>query len=246
MKLRQIIGLLILLSASVTSAKNKEFYEQAIQSMVSGKLQVETINNTPIDGMKELVINTGKSQEIIYISTDGQYIFNGSLFDIKNQIDLTADKKNELRIDRLQKFTNSERINYYPDNMQHKVTVFTDIDCPYCRQLHQQMADYNDLGIGISYLFFPRTGLNTDSSNKAVAAWCADDRKKALDRGMSGKQLTELQCDNPVADHYNAGIAVGVSGTPALILEDGTMIPGLVPPQQLKQRINRLNNSSSQ
>jgi thiol:disulfide interchange protein DsbC len=192
--------------------------------------------------MKELTVNTGRSREIIYISTSGDYIFNGSLFDIKNRVDVTEHKKSALRIDRLNAFNEAQRVDYFPDDMQYKVTIFTDIDCPYCRQLHQQMADYNDLGIGISYLFFPRSGLNTESSEKAVTAWCSDDRKKALDEGMRGAEMSQLQCDNPVADHYNAGIAVGVSGTPALVLEDGTMIPGLVPPQQLKQRLDAINN----
>lgn len=243
MKQLYICGITLLLILSESSADNKQVYEQALKSITSGNLSVEAINDTPISGMKELTVNTGKSREILYISTDGQYIFNGSLFDVENRIDVTERKKGDLRSQRLSVFKDNSRINYYADDMQHLVTVFTDVDCPYCRQLHQQMTEYNELGIGISYLFFPRSGLNTDSAQKAVSAWCSDDRKKALDQLMAGKQLTQLQCDNPVTEHYNAGIAIGVSGTPALIREDGTMIPGLVPPQQLKQRLEMIDNS---
>ncbi len=243
MKQLYICGITLLLILSESLADNKQVYEQALKSITSGNLSVEAINDTPISGMKELTVNTGKSREILYISTDGQYIFNGSLFDVENRIDVTERKKGDLRLQRLSVFKDNRRINYYADDMQHLVTVFTDVDCPYCRQLHQQMTEYNELGIGISYLFFPRSGLNTDSAQKAVSAWCSDDRKKALDQAMAGTQLTQLQCDNPVTEHYNAGIAIGVSGTPALILEDGTMIPGLVPPQQLKQRLEMIDNS---
>lgn len=243
MKQIYIFGIALLLILTESSADNKQVYEQALKSIASGNLSVEAINDTPISGMKELTVNTGNRQEIIYISTDGDYIFNGSLFDIKNRIDVTENKKAELRNIRLKQFNLAQRVNYFPENMQYTVTVFTDLDCPYCRQLHQQLADYHDLGIGISYLFFPRSGLDTPSSQKAVSAWCADDRKKALDKALNGAELPQLQCDNPVAEHYNAGIAVGVTGTPALVLEDGTMIPGLVSPQQLKQRLDRINNS---
>ena len=243
MRLAPFLTVVLLMFSTWSSANNKETYENAISQMVSGNISVESVKDTPIEGMKELTVNTGKSREIIYISTDGNYIFNGSLFDLKNRTDLTAQKKNQIRAARLQQFTDSQRVNYFPDNMHHKITVFTDLDCPYCRQLHQQMAEYNDLGIGISYLFFPRSGLDTPSSKKAVAAWCADNQKNALDKGMSGTELPQLQCDNPVADHYNAGIAIGVTGTPALIMEDGTMIPGLVPPQQLKQRLDMMSQS---
>ncbi|MCW8869612.1 MAG: thioredoxin fold domain-containing protein [Proteobacteria bacterium] len=243
MKLVHVTAVGFILAASMSSAVNQSTYQQALRSVTAGEVSIESIKDTPIAGMKELTVNTGKTLEIIYISADGNYIFNGSLFDVKNRVDITASHKNGLRSQQLLKFSDSDRINFFPDNMTDKVTVFTDLDCPYCRQMHQQMADYNELGIGISYLFFPRTGLNTDSAQKAVYAWCAENPKKALNKAMAGEQLPEIQCDNPVADHYNAGIAVGVSGTPALILEDGTMLPGLIPPQQLKQRLDRINKS---
>ncbi len=239
-----IIGFCLVVTA-VASATDKQTYEQLLQSITSDRIRVEAVHDTPIEGLKELTVFTGKSREIIYMSADGQYIFNGSLFDIKNRLDVTENKRAALRASHLKQFGDSQRVNYYPDNMQYQVTVFTDLDCPYCRQLHQQMDQYNDLGIGISYLFFPRSGLNTESSHKAVSAWCADDRKKAIDRAMSGGQLSQLQCDNPVSAHYNAGIAVGVSGTPAWVLEDGTMIPGLVPPKQLKQQLDKMTSNQS-
>lgn len=243
MKIKYVTAVGFILAAATSYAVNQSTYEQAIRSLTTGEVSIESVKDTPIKGMKELTVNTGKTMEIIYISTDGNYIFNGSVFDVEKRVDITANHKNKLRAQQLLKFSDSDRLNFLPDNMTNQVTVFTDLDCPYCRQMHQQMADYNELGIGISYLFFPRTGLNTDSAQKAVSAWCAENPKKALNQAMAGDQLPEIQCDNPVADHYNAGIAVGVSGTPALILEDGTMLPGLLPPQQLKQRLDRINKN---
>src|SRR5690606_35260891 len=119
-------------------------------------------------------------------------------------------------------------------------TVFTDIDCGYCRKLHAEMQGYNELGIGVSYLFFPRSGLKTASYDKAVSVWCAADQQKAMDKAKAGSQVAEKQCDNPVAEQYQAGLASGVTGTPALILQDGTMLPGYMPPDQLKQRLDSL------
>ena len=220
-------------------------YENALKTITSGQIKIEAINDTPVAGMKELTVNTGRSLEILYISENGQYIFNGNLFDIKNKKDITEEKKSQLRQQYLSQIDDRNRLNYFPENMQYKVTVFTDIDCPYCRQLHAQMDEYNDLGIGISYLFFPRSGLGTPSADKAITVWCSDNQKQAMNKSKSGEELTQLQCDNPISEHYNSGIAVGVTGTPAIILADGTLIPGLVPPAQLKQRLDALSNRNS-
>ncbi len=240
MRYSSVLVLLVGLMGVSQAANNIDKYEQALKTITSGPIKIEAVKDTPVAGMKELTVNTGRSMEILYISENGEYIFNGNLFDIKNRKDITEQKKSTLRQQYLSKIDDRNRINYFPEDMQYRVTVFTDIDCPYCRELHAQMSEYNELGIGVSYLFFPRSGLDTPSADKAVTVWCSDTPKEAMDKSTSGAQLSQLQCDNPITEHYNSGIAVGVTGTPAIILADGTLIPGLVPPKQLKQRLDAL------
>ncbi|MGJ8662306.1 MAG: thioredoxin fold domain-containing protein, partial [Marinicella sp.] len=145
-----------------------------------------------------------------------------------------------LRKELLAKMGDSQRINFYPENMEHHVTVFTDIDCGYCRKLHAEMTQYNDLGIGISYLFFPRAGLQSASFDKAVNVWCATDQQQAMTLAKAGETVEPQKCDNPITDHYKAGLSSGVSGTPALVLDNGMIMPGYLPPQQLKQRLDAI------
>ena len=130
----------------------------------------------------------------------------------------------------------------YKRQTQHTVTVFTDIDCGYCRKMHSQMAAYNKEGIKIRYLMFPREGVNSDSFNKAVAVWCADDRQDAMTKAKRGEEIARKTCDNPVEAQFELGQKLGVRGTPSMILEDGEMIPGYVPPTQLAQLLAKGNN----
>lgn len=240
----KIIFLAFLLTVFSVSAENDVApYQKALAKITAPNVKVTAVFDTPIGDIKELMVDTGRGTDIVYMSEDGQYLIQGSIFDIDRRVDITDQKKAGLRVETLDKFGADSRINYFPDDMQYEVTVFTDIDCGYCRKLHAEMQGYNDLGIGISYLFFPRSGLKTASYDKAVSVWCAADQHKAMDQAKAGSQVAQKQCDNPVTEQYQAGLATGVTGTPALILKDGTMLPGYMPPQQLKQRLDSLRAS---
>ncbi len=138
-------------------------------------------------------------------------------------------------------------IVFAPEQPKHMITVFTDIDCAYCRKLHRQMDEYNRLGIGVRYLFYPRAGPNSASFRKAVAVWCAKDRKQALTTAKAGGKIEMLKCPSPVRQHMDKGKQVGVSGTPTIILENGTKLPGYVSPPKLsriiQQRLGRTDAS---
>ena len=123
---------------------------------------------------------------------------------------------------------------FSPEKYDHTVTVFTDIDCGYCRKLHNEMNGYHDNGIRVRYMFFPRAGVGSDSYQKAVSVWCADDRNEAMTQAKQGRPLPEKQCENPVREELLLGRLLGVNGTPAIFLESGEMIPGYVPPDKLK------------
>jgi len=116
--------------------------------------------------------------------------------------------------------------------------VFTDLDCGYCRKLHSEMAKYNELGIRVRYLFFPREGPDTESWDKAVSVWCSANRNDALTRAKKGETIKAAKCKpNPVQRDYELGQDVGLRGTPAIVLPDGDLLPGYVPPAMLAQRL---------
>ncbi|MCW8869611.1 MAG: thioredoxin fold domain-containing protein [Proteobacteria bacterium] len=240
MYLKTILLLLLTTVFTVSADNDVAPYQKALAKITAPNVKVTAVFDTPIGDIKELMIDTGRGTDIVYMSKDGSYLIQGSIFDIDRRVDITDQKKAGLRAEKLSQFGDESRINFFPEEMQYKVTVFTDIDCGYCRKLHADMQGYNDLGIGISYLFFPRSGLKTASYDKAVSVWCAADQQKAMDQAKAGSQVAEKQCDNPVTEQYQAGLASGVTGTPALILQDGTMLPGYLPPDQLKQRLDSL------
>jgi len=136
----------------------------------------------------------------------------------------------------------SEMVIFSPKNPLYTVTVFTDVDCQYCRKLHSDMAELNKLGIRVRYLFYPRTGPNTESWRKAEVVWCSADRNDALTRAKAGGQLDmNKRCPaTPVAREYALGQSVGVKGTPAIITDSGDFINGYMPPQELLQAIKKL------
>ena len=125
------------------------------------------------------------------------------------------------------------------------ITVFTDITCGYCHKLHEQMADYNALGITVRYLAFPRQGLDSDAEKEMKAIWCAKDKNKAFDDVMAGKSVAPASCDVDIADHYALGVQLGVSGTPAVVLSNGTLVPGYQPPKEMKEFLDEHQKMTS-
>jgi thiol:disulfide interchange protein DsbC len=129
------------------------------------------------------------------------------------------------------------------EKTDHTVTVFTDIDCGYCRKLHNEITDYTQNGIKVRYLMFPRAGFNSESYHKAVSVWCAENRQEAMTRAKRGESVTPKKCPNPVQEQAELGQSLGVQGTPSIILENGQMIPGYVPAAQLAQMLDESNST---
>jgi thiol:disulfide interchange protein DsbC len=123
--------------------------------------------------------------------------------------------------------------------VKHTVTVFTDVDCGYCRQFHREIDKVTALGIEVHYLFFPRTGPNTESWEKAERVWCAPDRNAALTKAKLGGDLPKPTCGNtPVEDHWSLGRKIGVRGTPSMFSESGELIGGYLPPATLAKALD--------
>ena len=192
---------------------------------------------TPLPGIFEYA----QGADIIYVTADGRYAFDGDLYDLEGERNVTDARRREQRLTMLAGIPEKDMLIYGSSKAKHTVTVFTDIDCGYCRQLHSQIAKYNELGIRVRYLFYPRSGPETESWDKAVLVWCSSNRNDAMTRAKKGEALKNAKCaDNPVARDYELGQDMRLRGTPAIVLPNGDLLPGYVPPAMLAQRLGAL------
>jgi thiol:disulfide interchange protein DsbC len=196
----------------------------------------DELKSTPIPNIYEMT----RGSEVAYVTTDGKYAISGDLFDIAKNDNLTEAHRRELRMKQIDTIPESDMVVFAPKDPKYTVTVFTDVDCAYCRQLHSQIADYNRLGIRVRYIFYPRSGPNTESWAKAEEVWCSPNRNDALTRAKLGQPLSTKPCaNNPVARTYAMGQNFGLQGTPAILLADGEMIGGYLPPAELIQELKK-------
>jgi thiol:disulfide interchange protein DsbC len=199
----------------------------------------EDLRATPVKGVYELA----HGADISYVTEDAQYVFAGDLYKVSSTGDfpnLSEGRRREMRLKLLAALPESQMLVYGPAGAKHTISVFTDIDCPWCQKLHSQMADYNRLGIRVRYLFYPRTGPDTESWHKADSVWCAADRKEAFTRAKRGEAVENKACpSSPVAREYQLGRQIGVSGTPGVVLENGELIPGYLSPPQMLAHIKQ-------
>jgi thiol:disulfide interchange protein DsbC len=204
-----------------------------IASKIPGT-RAEDLRPSPIPGIYELTRGT----DIAYVTTDGKYAFSGDLIELAPNHNLTETHRRELRTKAIGAIPESDMLVFGPRDAKYTVTVFTDVDCAYCRQLHSQISMYNQLGIKVRYLFFPRTGPNTESWTKAEEVWCSTNRNEALTLAKRGAPLQAKACpNNPVARHYALGRDFGLEGTPAIVLGDGELIGGYLSPGELAQHL---------
>lgn len=236
-----LLSLLVLISVASSNlqsaeadAKTAENIQKSLEMILPG-IQPDSVLTTPIPGLYEVMFGP----KIVYMTEDARFLIQGTIVDLQTRENLTEPRVMEAKIQAIKSVGTDNMVIYSPPEgtaVKHRVNVFTDIDCGYCRKLHGQMAEYNKNGIEIRYLFFPRAGKGSASYKKAVQVWCSDDRRAAMDTAKSGGSLKgKDDCQNPVDDHLLLGSLVGVSGTPALVLDNGQLVPGYVPPDRLIQ-----------
>ncbi|MCU7853821.1 MAG: DsbC family protein [Candidatus Thiodiazotropha sp. (ex Monitilora ramsayi)] len=227
------VFLLVLTSVTIAAptqqSADMEKVRQGMSKLLSGR-QADSITPSPISGLYEVLVGP----QLYYVSADGKYLFSGKLFDINSREDLTTPKVAKVKADAIEQMGEDNMVIFSPKEYQHTVTVFTDIDCGYCRKLHDEIDQYNDLGIRVRYLMFPRAGVGSPAYQKAVNVFCADDKNDAMTRAKAGKDVEEKQCENSVAAQYALGQKVGVTGTPAIFLADGELVPGYVPAAKMQ------------
>jgi thiol:disulfide interchange protein DsbC len=196
--------------------------------------QASDVAVSPIPGLYEVAMGG----LIAYVSADGKYLLSGNVYDLDTQENLTASRRNSARAKALAAASESNMIVFGPANAKMTVTVFTDIDCGYCRKFHSQIAEVNKSGVRVRYMFYPRTGPGTESWTKAEQVWCAADRREALTRAKKGDAVKGKTCgDAAVKSQYELGSDLGVEGTPAIFTQTGDYIGGYVTPAELVQAI---------
>ena len=200
-------------------------------------IPIEQVSKTPLPGIYALELTGGT---VFYGTEDGRYLFAGDLYELgdKDLVNLADISRAAKRRELMASVSETDMI-IFPANAKSKavISVFTDVDCGYCRKLHQEVPALNELGIEVRYLAYPRAGIGSPSYAKIVSAWCADDPNSAITKLKAGERIPDATCDNPVAAQFDLGREVGVTGTPAIVLEDGRLLPGYMPAPNLASAI---------
>ena len=193
-------------------------------------VDVTAIKPSVVPGLLELY----SGAEVYYVTDDGAYFMQAEIVDMETRANVTEESRIQARQSFMDGFDYSRTVTFAADDEQYRVLVFTDIDCGYCRKLHRQIAEYNELGITIQYAFFPRSGPNTESWTKAEQVWCASSRAEALTSAKQNESFETEECDDtPVAAHYALVNQLGLRGTPSLFTSNGTLHMGYLTPDQL-------------
>ena len=193
------------------------------------ELSEATIRPAQIPGLYEIHLDT----KIFYTTKDAKYLLTGDLVDLGTRTNLTEIRRAAIRTRLIDKIGEDNMIVIGPDKPKRTLTVFTDVDCPYCARFHNDVPVLNKYGVKVRYLFYPRAGLKSESYRRSVAVWCADDRIKAIGIAKSGGRLDMKTCPNPVKRDYQLGERLDINGTPTIVFDNGKILPGYVPARQL-------------
>ena len=198
-------------------------------------IKPENINKSPIPGLYQVSM----PPRFFYASEDGRYLVDGNLIDMTTKENITKGARNKSISTAINSMGESSMLVFGKKTLKHTITVFTDIDCGYCRKLHNEVSKYNKAGIRVRYMAYPRAGIGSDAFKKAEAVWCSKDRNSALTKAKNGINVESKKCKSPVAEQFSLGNMIGIRGTPAIILEDGSVIPGYIPAARLSDALNK-------
>ena len=231
--------IMFFLAFSLDGIANETEIVTKINQVLPAGMSVKGIKQSQVDGL--FVVDIGDLQPI-YASKDGNFFLYGEMYAIKNG-ELLNTTKQEISLNRRaildSELSEKDFITFAATDEKHVITVFTDVDCGYCRKFHGEIEDYNAQGITVNYVAFPRSGLESDSYNKIVSAWCSSDPKGTLTALKEGRDPALKLCqDHPVEDHYLLGQRIGITGTPAIISSSGDLLPGYLPPMELLKKLN--------
>ena len=183
-------------------------------------------------GLYLVVLKNGPT---LHVTKDGRYFVTGDLYRVEG--DSLVNETEKAKLAKIETLQESDMIVYKAKDEKAHITVFTDVDCVYCRMLHKEVPKLNEAGVTVRYLAYPRSGIGSESYQKMVSIWCSSDPKGWLSKGKAGGDIPENKCVNPVADQFNLGNEVGVRGTPSIILDNGVFLPGYLSAEELVKRL---------
>jgi thiol:disulfide interchange protein DsbC len=226
------------LQSGVASAEDAKDPRIALLKRLPPGSKLEDLRPAPIPGIYEFM----QGADLSYLTADGKFFIDGNIYDMDTRLNLSEARRAQARVALIGALPESQMVIFSPDNPRYTVTVFTDVDCQYCRKLHSEIAEINKLGVRVRYVFFPRSGPGTESWHKAEAVWCSANRNEALTRAKLGAPVdtSKICASTPVDREYNLGLSVGVRGTPAIVTESGDLISGYLPARDLVQQIKDL------
>lgn len=235
----RLAGAATLAFCAVLPAGNAEDVPEPVGSAVRslvGEVGSGAIRPSPLPGFYEIRARG----EVLYVSADGRYLFHGNLYSVAERRNLTEEARLGVRRDLLARMDEDSLIVFAPSgSTKHRLTVFTDVDCPYCAKFHLEVPDLNAAGVEVRYAAWPRTPPGTASHDRSISVWCAGDRHRAMTDAKAGRDIARATCENPVREHFETGRQLGVSGTPTLFTGDGVRIGGYVPWRELVSQLDR-------
>ncbi|MGA7800252.1 MAG: DsbC family protein [Gammaproteobacteria bacterium] len=234
------LGCLSATAATAGVSADMQRVRKAVAAVMPG-VKPTGIRPSPVAGLYEVTLGP----QLFYVSADGRYLVEGDVIDLHTHTNITTARRDAARIRAIDAVGKDQMIVYSPPHPRHTITVFTDIDCAYCRKLHHEIGDLVKAGIRVRYLFYPRSGVDTPSYYKAVSVWCAPNRKKALEAAEAGEAMPRRNCENPVKEQMALGDVIGVRGTPTIVLGDGTVLPGYLPAAKLVQVVDQVNGKAA-
>ena len=217
-----------LADVSVVVNKLKPFFPE---------IKAENISPSQLDGYYEVIL-TDPFIDVMYISIDGKYVIQGAVTDLELMTNISTNRINSIKLNILESISDSDKIVFKAKEEKYVINVFTDVDCPYCAKLHANMRQMNDLGITVKYLASPLEQLHPNAQSAMEKIWCAEDRELAMHNYKSKRYLPDSpDCINPVSDQLAISKQLGVNGTPSIFFENGTNLPGYLPPNDILNRI---------
>lgn len=229
--------------AAAPKAGTPDARAQEAIARLDAQVKVDYVGAAPMPGFREVIAGG----QLLYVSDDGRYLMQGTVLDLEDMKDVSRGSPALLKYRRelLATVPHADRIVFAPPNAKYTITVFTDIECGYCRKLHSEIGELNRLGIAVEYLAFPRMGLGSQDYKDMVSVWCASDRRRALTDAKGGKPVSPRDCKTPVNMQFDIGQRIGVSGTPAIYAADGSQLGGYLPPQALREALDQLEGEGA-
>ncbi len=204
-----------------------------LESILPEGTKISAIAESPMPGVYQVSVGS----RTFYAIAEGKYLLLGDVYDTVRQVSLADELKAEKMTEAIAGVSPEQMVVFGPESAQRHITVFTDVDCGYCRKLHNEVPALNEAGLQVRYMAFPRAGIGSESYNKIVSVWCADDQQSSMTLAKSGQVPEAKTCENPVADQYRIGQEVGVRGTPTIIFDDGNVLPGYLPANEILTRV---------